>query len=98
MYTVTRAARMRMGWLASDAWKACAVHWKLARMEGGMFICRSADWMLATAAPRATPGARLNESVTAGKKPWWFTASGVVLSAKWVKAERGTCLPVLDLT
>src|ERR1700746_2119638 len=98
MYTGTREARLGGGWLASDAWKACAVPWKLARIEGGMFICRSAAWMLATASPRATPGARLNESVTAGKKPWWFTASGVVLSAKCVKADRGTCLPVLDLT
>src|SRR5262249_33629993 len=98
MYTVTRAARMRMGWLASDAWKACAVPWKLAWMEGGMFICRSAACMRVTASPRDTPGARLNDSVTAGKKPWWFTASGVVLSAEWGEVGRGSCLPVVDLT
>src|SRR5262249_62061727 len=97
MYTVTRAARMRMGWLASDAWKACAVPWKLAWMEGGMFICRSAACMRVTASPRDTPGARLNDSVTAGKKPWWVTASGVGVSQEWGEGEGGTGLPRVDL-
>ena len=81
-----------MGWLASEAWKACAVPWKLARIEAGMFICRSAAWMFVTASPSAIPGARLNDSVTAGKKPWWFTASGVVPAEKCVMAESGTWL------
>ena len=40
----------------------------------------------------------LKDKVTAGKKLWWFTASGVVPWEKWVKADRGTWLPVLDLT
>ena len=62
-----------------------------------MFICRSAAWMLVTASPSATPGARLKDSVTAGKKPWWLTASGVVLAAKRVMALSGTW-PVGDLT
>ena len=57
-----------MGWLASDAWKAWAVPWKLARIEAGMFICRSAAWMLTTASPRAKPGARLKDKVTAGNE------------------------------
>ena len=30
-----------------------------------------------TASPSATPGARLNDSVTAGNCAWWFTASAV---------------------
>src|SRR6266567_440094 len=98
MYTVRIAARIRIGWFESELWKACAVPWKLPRMEAGMFICRSAAWILVTASPSAMPGARLNDSVTDGKKPWWFTASGVVLGVTRVIAESGTCAPVEDLT
>ena len=29
-----------------------------------------------TAWPSDTPGVRLNDSVTAGKKPWWLIVSG----------------------
>src|SRR5437773_6407845 len=98
MYTVMIAARIRMGWLESEAWKACAVPWKLPRMDAGMFICRSAAWIFVTASPSATPGARLKDRVTAGQKPWWFTASGVVLGVNFVMVESGTCAPVEDLT
>src|SRR5215468_8648113 len=44
--------------------------------------------MFATASPKATPGARLNESVTAGKKPWWFTARGGALREVGEGGER----------
>src|SRR5204862_7831038 len=63
------AARMSSGSLASEAWKACAVPWKLARMLAGRPISRSAASMAVTASPRATPGARLKERVTAGELP-----------------------------
>ena len=46
-----------------------------------------------TASPRATPGARLNESVTAGNWPWWFTASVVVEGAYRLNADSGTGAP-----
>ena len=98
MYTLTSAARISIGWVASEAWKAWAVPWKLARTAAGMLISRSAAWMLCTASLSAMPGARLNESVTDGKKPWWLTASGVVLGAKRVMALSGTWAPVEDFT
>ena len=34
---------------------------------------RSIAWIASTAWPSATPGARLNDSVTAGNWPWWLT-------------------------
>ena len=87
-----------MGWVASEAWKAWAVPWKLARTDAGMLMSRSAAWIAVTASPRAMPGARLKDSVTEGKKPWWFTASGVVVGWKCVMVLSGTCLPVEDFT
>ena len=55
-----------MGSLASAAWNACAVPWKLARTEGGRPSSRSTFWMARTAWPSEASGARLKESVTAG--------------------------------
>src|SRR5580765_3834938 len=98
MYTVMRAARMSRGWVASEAWKAWAVPWKLGRMEAGSPICRSAFLMAVTAWPRATPGARLKDSVTAGNWPWWLMARGVVPGTKRVNEDRGTCAPDADFT
>src|SRR5882724_5716927 len=73
-----RAARIRMGSLASAAWKACAVPLKLACTESGSPIWRSAARIAVTAWPSAASGARLKESVTEGNCPWWLMASGVV--------------------
>ena len=84
--------------MASEAWKAWAVPWKLAVTAAGMLTSRSAAWMFCTASLRAMPGARLNDSVTDGKNPWWLTARGVVLGANLVMALSGTCWPVLDFT
>src|SRR2546426_10557201 len=98
MYTVMRAARMRRGWLAREAWKAWAVPWKPAWMEAGRPISRSAVWMARTAWPRETPGARLKESVTAGNWPWGLMARAGGPVSKWLKAESGTWAPVADLT
>src|SRR5678816_410645 len=98
MYTVMSAARMSSGSLASEAWKACAVPWKLARIDGGRPIARSAARMAVTAWPRETPGARLNDSVTAENWPWWLMASGAVLGARREKALSGTWAPEADFT
>ena len=51
-----------------------------------------------TASPSDTPGARLNDSVTAGNCPWWLTASGVVDRPKWANARKRHQLPGLDAT
>src|SRR5262249_22613789 len=98
MYTVMRAARIKSGSLASDAWNAWAVPWKLARCDGGGPMSRSVARMARTAWPSDTPGARLNDSVTAENCPWWLMARGVALAVERVKALSGTCAPVADLT
>src|SRR5262249_57113451 len=98
MYTVMRAARMSSGSLASAAWKAWAVPWKVARIDGGMAISRSAARIASTAWPREARGARLNEKVTAGNWPWWLMASGASVGVKWAQGLRRTGAPVVDLT
>ena len=51
-----------------DAWKAWAAPWKLVVMVAGS-ICRASFCTAATASPRAIPGFRLKEMVTAGSCP-----------------------------
>src|SRR2546428_13424278 len=92
-----RAARMRSGWLAREAWKAWAVPWKVALMEVGKAIWRSAARIASTASPREKPGARLKERVTAGNWPWWLTAKGGRAGSEWGKAVRGAWAPGADL-
>ena len=53
------------------------------RASIGMLAVRPAiAWISSTASPSATPGARLNDSVTAGNWPWWLTDSGCDLVAE----------------
>src|SRR5271165_2811416 len=47
-----------------------------------------------TASPSEASGARLNESVTTGNCPWWFTVMGALDVSMWVKALSGTCPPL----
>src|ERR1039458_1760993 len=46
-----------------------------------------------TASPSEASGARLNESVTTGNWPWWFTVIGALDVSTCVKALSGTCPP-----
>jgi hypothetical protein len=69
---------MRMGSLASDSWKACAVPAKLPRMVAGSRISVSASWIASTACPSATPAGRLKEMVTDGNWPEWLMLRGAV--------------------
>ena len=55
-------------------------------------------WIFSTAWPSATPGARLNDSVTAGNWPWWLTVSGATLVVKWATVLSGTCAPFGPVT
>ena len=55
---------------------------------------RPASPTAVTAWPSDTSGARLNDTVTEGKSPWWFTWSGAALGWKRVSAVRGTVAPV----
>ena len=54
-------------------------------MLAGRFSSRTASSMTCVARSRVTPGARLNEMVTAANWPWWLTASGTL------KARSGQC-------
>ncbi len=60
---------------------------------GGRPTLRAAAVMAFTASPSATPGCRLNEMVTAGNSPWWFTDSGAVAGSNVAKALSGTSCP-----
>src|SRR5438034_775912 len=71
------AARMRIGSLASEAWKARAAPRKPLWIDGGRPISRAAPLMASTASPSEAPGARLNEIVTAGNWPWCAITRGV---------------------
>ncbi len=84
---------MRTGSLLSDAWKAWAAPAKLPCTLCGRPRSCIAALIATTASPSATPGARLNDSVTDGNWPWWFTARLVGVGSKWVKALSGTCVP-----
>src|SRR5512133_676157 len=87
------AARISMGSLASDAWNAAAEPWNVACMlAGSPTSCRA--WFTALiASPSDVRGARLNEMVTAGNCPRWFTLIGPVVSSMWANALSGTCDP-----
>src|SRR5437773_1906337 len=93
------AARMRIGSLASEAWKARAAPRKPVWIDGGRLISRAAPLMASTASPREAPGARLNEIVTAGNCPWWAMTSGAARSCTLATVARGTCAepPAVEL-
>jgi hypothetical protein len=57
---------MSSGSLASEAWNARAVPWKLPRMLGGSPSACMVLSTVCTACPSETPGATSNESVTDG--------------------------------
>src|SRR2546421_728609 len=99
MYTTMIAARMSHGWLRTDASKARAVPCRLPITEAGLPIRSSRAWIASTAPPNATPGARLNDKVTAGNRDWWFTVTGDTPFSTAATRLRGTnALLVEDLT
>jgi len=67
-------------------------------MLAGSSTSRSTSWIARVAWPRDTPGARLNEIVTAGNWPWWLTDSGAAPVSSRVKVVRGTWLPSAERT
>src|SRR5215469_2855936 len=85
------AARISTGSLAREFRKAAAVPSNVAWMLAGMLSSALASLMALTASPRAAPGAKLKETVTAGNCPWWLIARAVEPGSKRVKALRGTC-------
>jgi hypothetical protein len=69
IYTAISAAAIRIGSLARDCWKTCAVPWKVPWMEPGTPISVMVRLMAATPVLSAIPGARLKEMVLAAKSP-----------------------------
>ena len=61
-------------------------------------VSRAARWTAATASPSETPGRRLNESVTAGIWPEWFTVSGPTVGGQLRHRASGTRLPPFERT
>src|SRR5207245_10037551 len=89
-------ARVRSGAFARDARNARAAPWNPVWMLTGSPISRCTRSMAVTAAPSETPGARLNDTVTAGNWPWWLIASAVARSSIAAMVESGTWPPAAD--
>ncbi len=66
--------------------------WKLPDTVLGS-VSRASCSTRATASPSATPGAMLNDSVTDGSCPMWFTDCGPTLCFVVTTAESGTSFP-----
>src|SRR5882724_9248739 len=71
------AANSSMPWLATACWKTWALPSKLVAIWAGRPTSAAASWIDFTASPSATPGARLNEIMTAGSWAMWLTVSVV---------------------
>ena len=65
-------------------------------MVGGRPTLRAAAAMASTASPSATPGCRLNEMVTDGNRPWWFTESGADRRTEMREGAQRNLLPLGD--
>ncbi len=76
---------------------ACAVPAKRAATVGGSSAPASLS-TAATACPSEVPGARLNEIVTDGSWPEWFTVTGPTEYVNLATAPSGTSGPRVDLT
>jgi hypothetical protein len=77
----------------SDCWKACALPWKLVEMVmGRVFAAKRV--ISFTASPMATPGCKLNEMVTEGSCPMWFTVSGPRLVTSLATVLSDTSCPL----
>src|SRR4029450_6742631 len=81
---------MSSGSLASEARNACAVPWKLPWMLAGSPSWRVVASTAATASPRAAPGAKLKDRVTAGNCPWRDTTRGAVVGYARIMVSSGT--------
>ena len=78
-------------------WNACAVPEKPVLIDDGRvwfaILCTSS-----VAWPSATPGRRLNDSVTDGSCPEWLTLSAPAVCVMRATALSGTSAPVLERT
>src|ERR1700740_777800 len=90
------AAATRRGSLASDAWNACALPWKLPIKVAGAPSRDSAFWIAVVAWPSAAPDARLKDRVTDGYMLWWLIDRKFVgCRVHLTKVLSGTASPVV---
>ena len=59
-------------------------------MDGGSWMSFTNWSIFSVASPSGTSGAKLNEIVTAGICPWWFTAVGPMKRLNVAKLASGT--------
>ncbi len=95
---VTTAARISSKVLDSDAWKASAAPWNWVCTPTGMPISCFTWSMISTPLPRAMPGARLNDIITAGNWPIWVIASCAWRSSTRARLDRRTWPPLVVFT
>src|SRR5262249_24253530 len=78
-------------------WNACAVPENAVLIDDGRVLAAIFDTS-SVACPSATPGRRLNESVTDGSWPEWFTLSAPAVCVMVATALNGTSAPDFDRT
>src|SRR6185437_9265457 len=79
---------------ACVAWNACAVPENAVLIDDGS-VRLAIRCTSAVAAPRDTPGRRLNDRVTDGSWPEWLTLSAPAVCDTLATALSGTSAPVL---
>src|ERR1700752_2893902 len=80
---------------ATESWNDCAAPWNEVVMVSGILRSRTVLSTPATASESDTPGARLNDTVTAGTWPRWLIVAAPTELPKRVTADSGTSC-VLD--
>ena len=83
-------------WPRSESWKAWAAPWKVALSVAGIRSSRCTASTCFTASLSDTPGLVLNEIVTAGSCPRWFTTRGPSPGVSVTSASRGTNRPEIE--
>src|SRR5712691_7184911 len=93
MATMSRTERPR-----KDRWNSFTVPWKAKLSVAGMRRSRTALFTRSAAWPSEKPGAKLNEIVTAGSCPKWFTDNGPTVRATFATVSSGTSGPCEERT
>src|SRR6187402_1479219 len=74
----------------TESWNDCAVPWNEVVIVSGSLRLRTALLTPSTALLSDMPGARLNETVTAGTWPRWLIVAGPTEFPMRVTADNGT--------
>src|SRR5690349_11883938 len=74
----------------TESWNDCAVPWNDVVIVSGILRFATAPLTPATASESDMPGARLNDTVTAGTWPKWLIVAAPTECPNCVTAESGT--------